>query len=256
MNLWNFGEWRFAISEDEDGNILEKRPVLPKFITPDRFLYFYPSVPILLGDQALTQDTMTAIEAYTSSLPTPPDVSKEEMRDLVHGPGLLLLQLVILRTYLHRQPRDDDHIWHLWRQDRIVRTWTPFEVTLAASRGQSQMELESDGRIRYLTTKGERGVTYVDGSLPTGTHLVHIVTNGTSPHIWPNGVTAGLIGEPLVFEVRVAGPPPKPRSLKKKPVVQFENAEGSKFGDDPRVLSQEPVPEGQSGLRRSRRNRG
>lgn len=258
MNLWTAGDWRFQNSQDEDehGGSTHRSSILPKYVTPDRFLRYYPLVPILPGDQSLTQDTITAMEDYIRSLPPLPDLTKSELLDRLHGPGFLLLQLVILRTYLQRQARDDDHIFHLWRSDRICRIWTRFEEALAASRGQTKKDLETDGRIRFITTKGERNVTFVDGSLPPGTHLVRIVTSGTSPHIWPKGLNTGFIGDPLVFEVKVVGPPPKPRPLKKKAGVQLEVADSGKLASKPQGEPREPTVVAPSGLRRSRRNRG
>lgn len=258
MNLWTAGDWRFQNSqdEDEDGGFIHRTAVLPKYATPDRFLRYYSSVPILPGDQSLIQDTITAMEDYIRSLPPLPDLTKSELLDRLHGPGFLLLQLVILRTYLHRQARDDDHIFHLWRSERIVRIWTRFEEALAASRGQTKQDLETDRRIRFITTKGERNVTFVDGSLPPGTHLVRIISSGTSPHIWPKGINTGLIGDPLVFEVKVVGPPPKPRPLKKRAGVQLEGADSGELTSKPQEEPQESAVAAQVGLRRSRRNQG
>lgn len=261
INLWTLGNWRFTAlqdsDEDDDDRHALRIPVQPKYVTPDRFLEYYSSVPILPGDRSLIQDTITAMEAYIRSLPPSPDMTKGELLDRLHGPGFLLLQLVVLRTYLHREARDDDHIFHLWRLEKIVRIWTRFEQTLAASRGQTREELESHQRIKFITTKGERNVTFVDGSLPPGTRLVRILTNGGAPHIWPKGIGAGLVGEPLVFEVKVVGPPPKPRRLQKKPVTQLEGADGEESGGKPQGQpSRERAPPIPDGVRRSLRNRG
>lgn len=220
MDLWLNGNWRRNTMGD---------PLTQSHITSHKFLNTYRGVPVLPGDLAIMQDTLIAMESYVRHFiarnkKTTLDVDVATHR--LHGPAQLLLQLVIVRTYLRRQPEDDDHIYALWMEGRLFRSWILAEVVVAASQGQSEAELNGTGRIGWTHTKADRLFTF-SGDLDPSVRLMHVRTDDESPYIWPAGTGAGLTGASLtgrLVELTPTGPPPKPRPIKrsKKHSVHFE----------------------------------
>lgn len=257
MDLWFNGNWR----RDLDGN-----PFPQNHITSSKFLNSFRGIPVLPGDLAIMQDTLIAMESYVRlfiarNKDTAPDVDVATHR--LHGPAQLLLELVIIRTYLRRQPEDDDHIYALWIANRLTRSWIPAEVVVAASQGQSEAEINRTGRIGWSHTKADRLFAFV-GDLDPAVQLVRVHTDDGSPYIWPAGAGAGLTGPSLtrrLVELAPTGPPPKPRPIKKskKHSVHFEEGNASDLKDPHETTTTEKngrddVVEG-SGLRRSKRGK-
>lgn len=207
-----------------------------------RFLRDTPSVPVLPGDHDLAKDILVDMETYlhnhiTNNKKTspPPEIARQRL----HGPGLTLLHLVIVRTYLQRQPEDDDHIFDLWNQERIVRSWTYPEVIFAASQGMMEEDLRSSSDLAYRTTRSDRLIKY-GGDLPQNSGIIHIQSypDSSDPYVWPPSSSLGLTGEPLVIaEIIPRGPPPKPRPFKKQASVHFADNHDVASGDISTILT-------------------
>lgn len=105
MHLWHHGDWRSK---------LEGR----KHTLPIAFLSHHP-VPGLPGDKALMLETVAAMEVDLRTTPSDSltldgrSAHIGEILDRLRGPGHLLLELVIVRTYLNRGSEDDDTIFEL-----------------------------------------------------------------------------------------------------------------------------------------------
>lgn len=257
MDLWLNDNWR----RDAMGD-----PLTQSHITSHKFLNTYRGVPVLPGDLSIMQDTLIAMETYvrhfiTRNKKTTLDVDVATHR--LHGPAQLLLQLVIVRTYLRRQPEDDDHIYALWMEGRLFRSWILAEVVVAASQGQSEAELNQSGRIGWTHTKADRLFTFA-GDLHPSVRPVHVRTDNGSPYIWPAGNGAGLTGASLsgrLVDLAPTGPPPKPRPIKKSKAhsVHFEkqsspDLEGSHVMMMSEKHGKQDMVEGNS-LRRSKRGK-
>lgn len=220
MDLWLNGNWR----RDAMGD-----PLTQSHITSHKFLSTYRGVPVLPGDLSIMQDTLIAMETYVRNFiarnkKTTLDVDVATHR--LHGPAQLLLQLVIIRTYLRRQPEDDNQIYALWMEGRLFRSWILAEVIVAASQGQSEAELNQSGRIAWTHTKADHLFTFA-GDLDPSVRPVHVRTDNGSSYIWPAGHGSGLTGASLtgrLVDLTPTGPPPKPRPIKTSKVhsVHFE----------------------------------
>lgn len=181
-----------------------------------QFITHY-TVDALPGDLSLTNAVLQNVQAYLRRKGLDSDI----LRDVLNGPGLLLFQLIIVRTYLHRTAKDDDEIWRLWRTGRLQRQWLPAELAFGGMQGQTIIDVRTDGRVRRSTTSIEKIIKFdARQALPRSFRVVTINTGGGTPYTWPvapAGVT-GLAGGTVevIIPAGQEGKRPKPRPVKRK----------------------------------------
>lgn len=170
------------------------------------------------------------------------------IQDALMGPGHLLLTLVIIRSYLHRVPADDDLIWTLWTQGRLRRNWLPAEQAFAGVQGYIQIELNPLSELPKTNLVIERIIKFDKGeTIPDNFCVFSVDTGGRAAFIWPISVVVGLSGGSLTSHdapsiSKMTKPRPIPRRLKRTRDSEVEKEESP----------EQQVADG-NGPRRSRR---
>ncbi|KAH9849131.1 hypothetical protein C2E23DRAFT_897161 [Lenzites betulinus] len=219
-----------------------------------RFATAY-KLDILPGDSSLILQSLTQLQIVLAANPSSLEIPQDA---LVFGIGVVLFNLVIVRTYLERPPSDDLALYNLLRSSstsqspyRLVRQLSHSEQALAACEGAQDT---SDPQHTASA------VLHLDILHPTSTPpifdgQVTVIesTNGSAPYLWPQSQDDGLVDDEELPGLQAAPTPstkPRPKPRPKKRAAATLDNEGVREPLRHPVLA-EPVQQ----LRRSKRKR-
>lgn len=154
-----------------------------------QFLTQY-SVNILPADSTLIAPLLLHARQFIETSNVSNDIQNALM-----GPGHILLSLVVIRSYLHRGPADDDLIWSLWTQGRLRRNWLPAEQAFAGLQGFSQVDLDQFGQLPKTNLSIEQIIKFdTNESVPKDFTIISVDTADGAPFLWPASNAAGMSG--------------------------------------------------------------
>lgn len=163
------------------------------------------NIPILPGDASITETYTSQIHQRVMRTNLPPLLGHDPFL-FTTGAGAVLLQLVVLRTYLERPPSDDLTIYKLVRGayipgdpsssplPRIIRRLTVPEEAFATVKGLGpKAEVEDIQNIRGIALEGFIKRTK-NLECRFDRPLAYVVQDGSTGFIWPPSEDEGLTG--------------------------------------------------------------
>jgi hypothetical protein len=148
-------------------------------------------VPLLPSDNSMVLDVCECMTRRLAGRPTDDttadSVNHYDQHTLVLGPGRLLLQMVALRIYFGRSPGHDEEIWSLWRDGRIRRIWSDYELAMSSMQILRWPLVPGSpvGKSRDLPSQRSRHTHALDEFVP-----VEVVAFDGQPHHWSAGTAA------------------------------------------------------------------
>ena len=207
---------------------------------------FYTNLPIhvLPGDESLVIPFLATLTAHIRRV----GGNIESIRFL--EPATILFHLVIIRVYLGRSPTDDDQIFTLAQEGRIIRQLTVPEQAMAA--GESSEDTRYPPlphcEVCVIGIKLDPHLT-----IPADFPLATAHTSNQQAYIWSASDKQGLSGGPSyntylrpqlwVVDPSIPWPKPKPTYGKRKIVVAKTTEEAPKHHS-----AEQGILEGQGGM--------
>lgn len=159
---------------------------------------------ILPGDRSLTVNFVQELRRRFARIEISPRMSIDS---LVFGPGTVLLDLVILCTYLGRLPQDDITIYNVVEKMRSDRGEVRIKQRLTLHEQAVSAYYGLENHLQYLRPTS-------DMTLNHGGPLAEAITVDGSPYTWPESADPGLTGrETSGMPSVVARPRPRPRPV-------------------------------------------
>lgn len=187
-----------------------------------------PGVHLLPGDSSLVMSHLTRVRTLIHLHPSPLKIPEEA---LIFGIGVVLFDVVLVRTYLELPACNDTALYYLMvqaqgKQDQlstsIVRQLSHEEQALAACEGAHDT---SDPRIDSTLGPHPKFLQYTADQPTFDSTIMRIVRSDGSAHVWPAPRDAGLTGgEPVSSDLPKPPlkPKPKPRPRKRPAEVYIQ----------------------------------
>ncbi|KAH7908558.1 hypothetical protein BJ138DRAFT_1205112, partial [Hygrophoropsis aurantiaca] len=179
-------------------------------------------LPILLGDASLIDQYLSDLNILLARDQSAQQQHSElqqfstdtpHLVEIVLGPAYILFGMVIVRTYLSRQPSDDAQIFKLFAERRLVRVLTPHEQACAALNGAEDTQ---DPLFPASSTR-QAALVVVKHNLPDSLQLLSVKTPDNQPYIWTSSTEADslmeLTGGPPYERPHIRPPSPRPRPM-------------------------------------------
>ncbi|KAF8516236.1 hypothetical protein JB92DRAFT_3311114 [Gautieria morchelliformis] len=173
----------------------------------------YYHVPLMAGDASIVVDACEQVTWKLNGRNLDPD-HRFMLTTLSLGPGQLLLKMVVLRVYFGLRPGHDHEVWELWREGRIQRVWSDYELAMSAAQWLKWPVNEgiAMGDVRQLPKPDSPHAHALCDFLP-----VTVVTTDNQPHEW----SLPQVGTGLT-EVTFGGMETKPQvKVKRRPQPIF-----------------------------------